>query len=96
MYVSSSSNIGLIRDEHYWKSNKISLELIELSMKTFTRIKLVFGIKYSGRANSLELTITRKMADVYFSRMHCRSFKKENGHLLMDRHKAGWLICSLC
>ena len=34
---------------------------------------------------------SEKMADVHFIRMHCdrKSFKKANGRLLKDRHKAG-------
>ena len=35
--------------------------------------------------------IKKKMADLHFTRMHCgrESFKKANGRLLKDRHKAG-------
>ncbi len=44
----------------------------------------------------IQLTETKKMADIQFIRMHCgqKSFKKANGRLLKDRHKAGRLISS--
>ncbi len=40
---------------------------------------------------SIQLTITKKMADVQFARIHCarKLFKKANGRLLKARHKAG-------
>ncbi len=43
------------------------------------------------RLNVFQLTITKKKADVHFTRMHCgrKSFKKGNGRLLKDRHKEG-------
>ncbi len=40
-----------------------------------------------------ELTITKKMADVHFTRMHCgrESFKiKANGRLLKDRNEVNF------
>ncbi len=38
-----------------------------------------------------QLTITEKMADVHFTRMHCsrKSLKKANRRMLKDRHRAG-------
>ncbi len=43
------------------------------------------------RIRITKLTMTKKMADVHFTRMHCgrKSFIKANRRLLKDRHKAG-------
>ncbi len=38
-----------------------------------------------------KLTMTKKMADVHFTRTHCgqKLLKKANGRLLKEMHKAG-------
>ena len=40
---------------------------------------------------AMQLTISKKAADVHFTGMDCgrKSFKKANGRLLKDGHKAG-------
>ena len=49
VWVSSSSNTGLIRDDLYWTSRKNSLELIELSSITYLfPFRLVFNLLPAG------------------------------------------------
>ena len=51
-------------------------------------------LEVSGDPNLIhhcKLTITKKTADVHFTRMHCdqKSFEKANERLLKDAHKTG-------
>ncbi len=49
------------------------------------------SLPFTHHLTKIKLTITKKMADVHFTRMHSgrNSVKKGNGRLLKDRLKAG-------
>ena len=50
----------------------------------------------SQTGTTTQLTVTKKMADARFTRMHCgrKSFQKANWRLLKDRHKrGGYFLC---